>query len=69
MPSVVRSRLTTVVGMDNITAIGNYMFTACSALTSVADLSKVTSVGYSGIYELFFADCAGRPEFLRADEH
>lgn len=37
--------LTTVVGMDNITAIGNYMFTACSALTSVADLSKVTSVG------------------------
>ena len=31
--------------MDNITAIGNYMFTACSALTSVADLSKVTSVG------------------------
>ena len=37
--------LTTVDGMDNITAIGNYMFTACSALTSVADLSKVTSVG------------------------
>lgn len=37
--------LTTVVGMDNITAIGNYMFTTCSALTSVADLSKVTSVG------------------------
>lgn len=37
--------LTTVTGMDNITAIGNYMFTACSALTSVADLSKVTSVG------------------------
>lgn len=37
--------LTTVVGMDNITAIGNYMFTACLALTSVADLSKVTSVG------------------------
>ena len=58
--------LTTVVGMDNITAIGNYMFTACSALTSVADLSKVTSVG---IYELFFADYAGRPEFLRTDEH
>lgn len=37
--------LTTVAGMDNITAIGNYMFTTCSALTSVADLSKVTSVG------------------------
>lgn len=37
--------LTTVVGMDNITAIGNYMFTGCLALTSVADLSKVTSVG------------------------
>ena len=31
--------------MDNITSIGNYMFTTCSALTSVADLSKVTSVG------------------------
>ena len=31
--------------MDNITAISNYMFTTCSALTSVADLSKVTSVG------------------------
>lgn len=37
--------LTTVVGMDNITAIGDYMFTGCAALTSVADLSKVTSVG------------------------
>lgn len=37
--------LTTVVGMDNITAIGDYMFTGCLALTSVADLSKVTSVG------------------------
>ena len=37
--------LTTVAGMDNITAIGNYMFTGCLALTSVADLSKVTSVG------------------------
>lgn len=37
--------LTTVDGMDNITAIGDYMFTACAALTSVADLSKVTSVG------------------------
>lgn len=40
-----QTSLTTVVGMDNITAIGNYMFTTCSALTSVADLSKVTSVG------------------------
>ncbi|MEF2863735.1 MAG: leucine-rich repeat protein, partial [Eubacteriales bacterium] len=30
---------------DNITAVSDYMFTACSALTSVADLSKVTSVG------------------------
>lgn len=40
-----QTSLTTVNGMDNITAIGNYMFTACSALTSVADLSKVTSVG------------------------
>lgn len=37
--------LTTVTGMDNITAVSDYMFTACSALTSVADLSKVTSVG------------------------
>lgn len=37
--------LTTVAGMDNITAVSDYMFTACSALTSVADLSKVTSVG------------------------
>lgn len=37
--------LTTVVGMDNITAIGDYMFTGCLKLTSVADLSKVTSVG------------------------
>lgn len=40
-----QTSLTTVNGMDNITAIGNYMFTTCSALTSVADLSKVTSVG------------------------
>lgn len=37
--------LTTVAGMDNITAVSDYMFTACSALTSVANLSKVTSVG------------------------
>ena len=37
--------LTTVTGMDNITAVSDYMFTACSALTSVADLSKVTAVG------------------------
>ena len=37
--------LTTVAGMDNITAVSDYMFTTCSALTSVADLSKVTSVG------------------------
>lgn len=37
--------LTTVAGMDNITAVSDYMFTACSALTSVADLSKITSVG------------------------
>ena len=37
--------LTTVAGMDNITAVSDYMFTACSALTSVADLSRVTSVG------------------------
>ena len=37
--------LTTVAGMDNITAVSDYMFTGCAALTSVADLSKVTSVG------------------------
>lgn len=37
--------LTTVTGMDNITAIDDYMFTGCLELTSVADLSKVTSVG------------------------
>lgn len=37
--------LTTVTGMDNITAIDDYMFTGCLKLTSVADLSKVTSVG------------------------
>lgn len=37
--------LTTVTGMDNITAVGDHMFTACTSMTSISNLSKVTSVG------------------------
>ena len=48
--------LTTVTGMDNITAISDHMFTACTSLTSVSDLSKVTSVGAQA-----FMNCTALP--------